>query len=184
MNTIYETGRFILVPFIDYIKAFESKSNYCQWMYDQEVTKYNSHGLFEIIVWAIIVEGNKDSKEHTGVIHIGNISLQSFNWINRSAEFAIVIGEKEYWGKGYATEALKILIEHGFYKLNLHRIWSGTASTNQGMIRVFKKLGMTYEGADKHGVFLDNEYVDVIRYAILNINQFMESCRGKIKKDI
>jgi RimJ/RimL family protein N-acetyltransferase len=98
---------------------------------------------------------------------IGNISLQSFNWINRSAEFAIVLGNKDYWGKGYAVESLKLLIDHGFNKLNLNRIWTGTASTNTGMQKVASKLGMEMEGVSREGMFLNGEYVDIFHYGIL-----------------
>ena len=179
MNVIYGTDRFDLIPFVDILDS-DFKTNYMKWMHDQEVTKHNSHGLFpyaqkdreafyeslrnnKIICWAVMAIG----PEVGAYKHIGNISLQSINWINRSAEFAIVIGEKDYWGKGYATEALQILITHGFEKLNLHRIWSGTAATNKGMQKVFNKLGMKNEAKFKDGMFLNGEYVDVVAYAIV-----------------
>jgi RimJ/RimL family protein N-acetyltransferase len=173
MKPLYETKKFALVNFLE---IDLEESNYYDWWNDLEVCKYNSHGLFprsnseqhewikqiennEIIVWAIILK--------TDSTHIGNISLQSFNWINRSAEFAIVIGEKDYWGQRIAECSLKILIDHGFDKLNLHRIWSGTAETNCGMRRVFEKLGMKYEGNFRDGTFLDGKYRDIHCWGIL-----------------
>ncbi len=188
MNKIYETDDLIFVPFFN---INLKNSNYYAWMHDQEVTRYNSHGLFpytkkeedewrqaiidnKIIAWAIVKKiGPKELAGHpvkrTEMIHIGNVSLQSFNWINRSAEIAIVIGEKQYWGKGYATKAFDIMISHGFMKLNLHRIWSGTASINNGMIRVFEKVGMQYEGTFRDGTFLNGRYVDVVCYAAIQV---------------
>lgn len=182
MGIIYETKGLTLVPFLE---VDLQKSNYYDWWTDQEVTKHNSHGLFpmnregeeawrrkiennEIIVWGVLIKGTDEHGYQDEFKHIGNISLQSINWINRSAEFAIVIGEKDYWGKGFASEALELLINHGFQKLNLHRIWSGTAATNKGMLRVFEKLGMVREGIFKDGVFLNGKYVDVHCYAIIN----------------
>jgi len=184
MNTIYETEKFCLVPFLE-IQVSGNKSNYYQWFNDQKVCEYSFHSLFpyseseeeawrkkiannEIIVWAVMAKEKYQNDSGTQIIHIGNISLQSINWINRSAELAIVIGEKEYWGKGYATDSLRILIEHGFDKLNLHRIWSGTAATNKGMIIVFEKLGMRQEGTFKDAVFLEGQYVDVVCWAIVD----------------
>jgi RimJ/RimL family protein N-acetyltransferase len=169
-------------------------------MNDQEVCKYNSHGLFpytkeeekawhrkiennEVVAWAVIGKTSINANNlkpgdelHPGgfwedaryYVHIGNVSLQSINWINRSAEFAIILGEKSWWGQGVATEALQILINHGFNKLNLHRIWSGTAAENIGMLRVFKKLNMEHEGTFKDGVFLNGQYVNVLCWSILN----------------
>jgi len=99
--------------------------------------------------------------------HIGNISFQSINWVNRSAEFAVVIGDTNYWKKGICTTVGQWLFEHGFNKLNLHRIWSGTAAVNTGMIKVFKKLGMKEEGRFREGTYLAGDYYDVVCYGKL-----------------
>jgi RimJ/RimL family protein N-acetyltransferase len=152
-------------------------SNYYTWFMDQEVTKYNSHGLFpqnqkefdsffdsigeNNIVLALI-----HRKSGLDPFHIGNVSLQRINWINRSAELAVVIGELDFWGKGITSKACLVLLHHGFEKLNLNRIWTGTASTNVGMQKVAEKIGMKKEGTSKQGMFLENTYVDVVHYGI------------------
>lgn len=176
MQIIYETERILLTPF-SWALIQETESRYVKWFYDKDVTKYNSHGLFpygkermekyldmcesgkEDIVWAIV---DKEKYEH-----IGNISLQRINWIYRSAEFAILIGEKDYWGHGIGLEALMILFHHGFDKLNLHRIWTGTANPNEGMKKLARKLGMGLEGTFKDGIFLDGKYEHIYCYSIL-----------------
>lgn len=175
MIKIYETERLFVSPFDESLMT----ETYFRWFNDMDVIRYNSHGLFPItktaqqefledieerrrIVWAVFAKVTQDVN-----IHIGNISLQSFNYVSRSAEFAVVIGEKEFWGKGYAVEALRLLISHGFNKLNLERIWTGTASNNIGMQKVAKKLGMKKEGTFKKAMFLNGEYVDVFNYGIL-----------------
>lgn len=177
MNTIiYKTKKLLVREFT----LTDIGGNYLNWFYDQEVTQYNPHGLFpytlaqkrkfkgEIrnsiwpptqLIWAVI---SLETDEH-----IGNVTLKSINWINHSAEFSCVFGEKKYWGKGYATEALSLLIDHGFNKLNLHRIWTGTAATNIGMIRVAKKLGMIKEGAFREATFLQGRYVDILTFGLL-----------------
>lgn len=189
MNKLYETERFYVRPFT----REDAKGNYKNWWTDQDVCKYSSHGLFPMysaelekflnslesnskIVWAIIVKGEqkltKDDcytgyQYKDGSIHIGNISLDRIDWVNRSAEFSVIIGEKDYWNKGYTTEAAKFLFHHAFNKLNLGRIWTGMAASNIGMIRVAEKLGMLEEGRRKSAVFLEGEYVDVIEFGIL-----------------
>ncbi len=181
---IYETERL-------YVKSFtkeDMEGNYKNWWTDADVTKHNSHGLFpytkaqmeaflarlessDDIVWAVIAKKGKPIlmkyEFNPNQIHIGNITLQNINWIYRSAEFAVVIGEKEYWSKGYTTEAAQLLISHGFGRLNLHRIWTGTAATNIGMQHVAIKLGMTHEGTFRQAMFLNGGYVDIIEYGIL-----------------
>ncbi len=173
----YHLKDFDLISFNpEALKMYNIKSNYMVWFGDQEVTKFNSHGLFpqskgsyeeffkrldnnEMICLSIIdkIKG----------IHVGNVSLQSTNWINRSAEIAIVIGEKDYWGKGWGTTALRCLIYHGFMKLGLKRLWTGTAATNIGMQKVIKKLGMNQEGTFKKAMFLNGKSEDIYEYAIL-----------------
>ena len=187
---LYETDRFYVRPF----QKEDMTEQYRQWFHDPDVTKHNSHGLFpytkeqmakflaqlessDDLVWAVIVKIQKQinpikhfpnlpPKEYED-FHIGNITLQCIHQIYRSAEFACVFGEKDYWGRGYGTEAAKMIFNHGFKRLNLHRIWTGTASTNIGMQKIAEKLGMKKEGVFKEAMFLNGEYVDIIEYGIL-----------------
>jgi len=191
VDRMYQTDRFYVRP----LNEQDLAGNYRSWFHDQEVTKHNSHGLFPYtktamkqffeqlesgpnIVWAVMIPRDsllkKDDcqtgycRDGMGDIHIGNVTLQSINWINRSAEFACVFGEKEYWGKGYGTEAAALIYDHGFKKLNLHRIWTGTADTNEGMKGIARKLGMIEEGRFRNGTFLNGKYEDVVAYGILD----------------
>ena len=173
MTPIAKTKCLELVSLIELVEE-NYPTNYLSWLNDPEVTKYNHWGLFpytsltrdqyiqelkksnKAIVWACLVEG----------IHIGNFTLQNINYIYRSAEFAVVMGEKEYWNKGYCTEAAKLLFAHGFNRLNLHRIWTGTAATNIGMRKVAEKLGMINEGIFIDAMFLNGEYVNIYEFGI------------------
>jgi RimJ/RimL family protein N-acetyltransferase len=186
---LYKTERFYVRPFT----KEDMTEQYRSWFHDADVTRHNSHGLFpytkeqmarflaqlessDDLVWAVIVkpeEGKKfvkhtkDGLNYLEGIHIGNVSLQNIHRIYRSAEFACVFGEKDYWGKGYGTEAAKMIFNHGFNRLNLHRIFTGTSSTNIGMQKIAKKLGMIHEGTFKEAMFLNGEYVDIYEYGIL-----------------
>lgn len=148
---------------------------YPSWFEDQQVCQYNNHGKFfkskaelesfianisnrQELVWAICHD--KDG-------HIGNVSLQSINWINRSAEFAILMGNKAHWNKGAAFLASNQLVKHGFEKLNLHRIYCGTAATNQGMIKLASKLHMTQEGLRRQHLFLEGHWCDMLEFGVL-----------------
>lgn len=168
-----------------YLRGLEEEDldgNYIKWFNDVEVCRYNSHRVFpyyyedaknyiksmhnsrEAVVLAIELK----EKE----IHIGNVSLQKINYINRSAEFAIIIGEKEYWGKGYAKEASNLIIEHGFMEMNLQRIYCGTSADNVPMQRLAESLGMQIEGRRRKAMFKNNRYVDLIEYGILKDEYF------------
>lgn len=152
--------------------------NYSNWLNDPEITHYNSHGRFPITNEDLVnyVEQSRISKnalvlaviDHATQAHIGNISLQSINWIDRNAEIAFLLGEKSYWGKGAMLEAGQMVINHGFKMLNLHRIYCGTSSENVGMQRLALKLGMMEEGLRKDALYKQGKYVDVIEYGILS----------------
>lgn len=148
---------------------------YPRWFEDQEVCLYNSHGKFfktkayfkeylnelnreDRLVWAIC--HNKDG-------HIGNISLQEISLINRTAEFAIILGDKRHWGRGIGLLTGRKLLEHGFQKLNLERVYCGLAATNEGMKKLAVALGMTLEGTRRLHFFLEGSRVDMLEYGIL-----------------
>jgi len=179
---IYETDSFYLRPFT----RGDITNAYLAWFMDQEVTKHTSHGLIRYthemaiefldnadkngdVIWAIIYTQKEDSPGRRKTIfkHIGNIALQNIHAINRTAEFSGILGEKEYWGKGIGTEAIRLLFEHGFNKLNLQRIWLGTSQDNEGMKKIARKLGMMYEGKLRGHVFLNGKYKDIWQYGIM-----------------
>jgi [ribosomal protein S5]-alanine N-acetyltransferase len=121
-----------------------------------------------------VVERHEQHETYWKVV--GNCSLQSINWQYRSAEFAIVIGDREAWGKGVATAALKMVLGHAFYKLGLHRVWTGTAATNVGMMNVALKAGMRHEGVFRDGMFLDGKFTNIMCFAVLE-KEFFEKER-------
>jgi ribosomal-protein-alanine N-acetyltransferase len=153
------------------------RGNYINWLNDSEVCKYNSHHFFPYtalnaeefikqayhrknkLILAIILKRKN--------IHIGNISLQNIHYINRNAEFAILIGEKQFWGKGYAKEASFLVIKHGFEELNLHRIYCGTTSENIPMQRLTQYLGMKREGSRREAFFKHGRFIDILEFGIL-----------------
>jgi RimJ/RimL family protein N-acetyltransferase len=156
---------------------------YSGWLNDPEITLYNSHGRFpmtqeklveyvkmartlnSILVMAII-----HSETNT---HIGNISLQSINWIDRSAEIAFLMGEKKFQGKGLMFEAGQLIIDHAFTSLNLHRIHCGTSAENIGMQKLATRLGMSTEGLRKDALFKNGKYIDIIEYGLINPNEIL-----------
>lgn len=163
-----------------YLRMLEEEDvygNYKYWFNDELVCNGNSHHRFpknedslkeyiianntspNIIILAII-DKITDS-------HIGNVSLQNINYINRSAEFAMIIGEKDYWGKGIGRDAATLIIEHGFNSLNLNRIYCGTYSNNLGMQNMALALGFVKEGILREADFKEGNYVDVINYGLL-----------------
>lgn len=157
--------------------AEDADGAYPGWLNDPEVCLGNSHGVYpysrqaardyirdsaasaqDLVLAMVLAEGDR---------HIGNIALQRIHAINRSAEFAILLGDKSAWGKGYGEEAGRLICAHGFAVLNLHRIHCGTFASNIGMMRLAEKLGMQREGVQRQAVFKNGNYVDVVLYGLL-----------------
>jgi [ribosomal protein S5]-alanine N-acetyltransferase len=171
-RVIYDLGDDYFVRPLD---VADLDGPYGKWFEDQEICRYNSHGKFfktraslqtylseldrpDRIVWAIC---------HRTDGHIGNISLQEISFIDRTAEFAIIIGDRRHWNKGVGLRAGRKLLEHGFNKLNLERIHCGVAATNTGMNRLALAFGMKHEGTRREHLFLEGERVDMLEYGIL-----------------
>jgi RimJ/RimL family protein N-acetyltransferase len=81
-----------------------------------------------------------------------------------SAELGYWIGEP-YWGKGIATQAVELMTQYGFRKLDLVRIYAGVFSYNAGSMRVLEKNGFTLEGILKKAVYKNGQMWDEHRYA-------------------
>ncbi len=168
-----ETENLTLKP----LSLEETEDNYPNWFNDPEVCKYNSHGevVYTKEMAINFVNSIKDDSSKIVLavylkrknIHIGNISLQKIDKKNKSAEIAYIFGEKEYWGKGLATEASQPLIDYAFKVLDLHRLYFGTHVDNIGMQKVGEKLGFKKEGVLKDAQYKNGKYNDVVIYGVI-----------------
>ena len=151
--------------------------NYSEWLNDEKVCAYNSHHRFvmseeELCQYIDSIQGRKDMlvfaidvrENHK---HIGNISLQCINYIDSSAEIAFLLGEREYWGKGYASEAARLVINHAIFQLGLKRIYFGTSEKNIGMQRLGEKLHFLREGVRRKALYKDGVFWDIYEYGLL-----------------
>ncbi|MGQ4832622.1 MAG: GNAT family N-acetyltransferase [Candidatus Asgardarchaeia archaeon] len=105
---------------------------------------------------------DKESKKLIGVI-----SLNKVNWVSRTSELGIAIWNKAYWGRGYGTEALTLILDYGFNFLNLHKIWLRVFDFNKRAIRAYEKVGFVKEGVLRKHVFKEGRYADLIIMGIL-----------------
>jgi RimJ/RimL family protein N-acetyltransferase len=99
--------------------------------------------------------------------HIGNTGLHDVDAVNRTAEFGIVIGEKDYWNRGYGTKATKLTLRHGFENLNLNRIYLEVFETNPRAMKAYESAGFMREGILRQAIFKNSRYIDVILMSIL-----------------
>lgn len=98
---------------------------------------------------------------------IGDIGLHNISWKDRQAEVGIVIGEKAYWGQGYGSDAMRLMLRHAFQNLNLHRVVLQVFDDNPRAIRSYEKVGFVHEGRLRQDVFKNGQYLDVLVMSIL-----------------
>ncbi len=108
-----------------------------------------------------------DIKEGNDWRLIGDSGLFNLEWTNSCAELGIFIGDKSAWNKGYGTEAVGLLLRHGFETLNLHRIFLRVYSTNKRAIRSYEKAGFVLEGTLREAVYRHGKYADMHVMSVL-----------------
>lgn len=154
---------------------------YINWINDEEVINLLAtvrptarHQLEEYVrgildnpnyIFFAIVEKNTNR-------HVGNVKLGPINWINRTTNYGLMLGDKSSWGKGYATESFKLLVKYGFEKLNLHKIWDLAAASNIASIKANQKVGFNVEGVMRKQLFKNGEYEDGVVLGLLAEDYF------------
>lgn len=152
----------------------EDAEKYTEWMNDFHTTDYTgrSHQIMTIeaekkyleekineeAVFAI-VDSNEDKL-------IGTVGLHQVNHLKRTATLGIFIGDKEYGGKGYGTEAIRLILDYGFNYLNLNNIKLDLMEFNERALACYKKCGFKEYGRRKCE-FINGKYYDSISMDIL-----------------
>lgn len=95
--------------------------------------------------------------------HIGNVTINRIDRLRGIADTGILIGCKEFWGKGYAFDAWSRLLPYVFDRLGLRKIIAGAVEGHTASLTVLKRLGFREEGVLRGEFLLDGTYRDVIR---------------------
>ena len=144
-----------------------------RWFADLEMTLYlgragHSYTLADERGW--LENFNKEpGVKHFAIIaregnqYIGNVSLMQIDTHNGSAVLGIAIGEKSAWGKGYGTEAVRLMCEYGFTFLNLYSISLWHVGFNQRGHHAYLKAGFKEAGRLRNARLFDGQrYDDVL----------------------
>jgi len=151
----------------------------CQWLNDEEVMYYhwghpgNTTSLAEQERWFDdqLERRRQDEKgyiiETLEGVAIGEIVYEHLSTKDRNAELGIQIGEKDYWEKGYGTDAVMTLLNYLFNELQLHKVYLWTQSYNTRAQRCYEKCGFVREGVHRESAFVKGEYYDGLFMGIL-----------------
>ena len=162
------------------VRESDVNDEYYRWINDPEVNRFLESRFYpqsknDILNYVKKMESNPDEVFFAICIkdndkHIGNIKLGPINWIHRKGDISLVIGKKEFWGKGIATEAIRLVVNFAFNLLNLHKLCAGYYDSNIGSAKAFSKCGFEEEGSYTQECFLNGVFVNSIRTGLINRN--------------
>lgn len=161
------------------------------WFNDPEVTNYMFTGQKPTTTdqVAAILKHDVDTNnvvlmataKETGTL-IGLVGLYEIHDTAKKAELRIIIGEKEYWGKGYGRELTELITFYGFDRLNLHRIYLGFTATNKAAEGAYTNAGYVHEGVLRDDIYRNSRYHDSIRMALLRDEYYKKYYEVHAKK--
>lgn len=98
---------------------------------------------------------------------VGSIQLAGARPKNRCATLGIALG-REHVGRGYGTDATRVIVDYAFREMGLHRIQLTVAPFNQAGIRAYEKAGFVEEGRRRDAVWHDGQWYDEVLMSLLD----------------
>lgn len=152
--------------------------NKVRWINDPEVNRYLHYDipLNEEKTRAWYLQKKEDTSRADYVIEameegkstpVGLVGLLNIDSRNRKAEFYIAVGEKRFWGKGFAAAASAQFIRQCFQQYGLNKIYCFTESGNLSAQRLFERLGFKKEGLLKEDLLHNGQVLDRCAYGLL-----------------
>jgi RimJ/RimL family protein N-acetyltransferase len=93
---------------------------------------------------------------------IGQVGLFNADALARTIELGITVGDRDYWGRGYGTEAVRLAVDYAFRLRNLRKVHLTVLSNNPRAIASYVKAGFVEEGRQREQAWSAGEYVDLI----------------------
>jgi [ribosomal protein S5]-alanine N-acetyltransferase len=161
-----------------YLVPFEDKhindDNYMNWLRDYEVVKSINR-----LDYICPIDFDSVKEYCTNVIKsqndiflaiyfkeedrfIGTIRINNINWYTRVADIGILIGDKNYWGKGIAKDSIFAVSKYLLETLGIRKLTAGLMDINPAMQKVFEKLGFKVEGIMRKTDRFEGKYIDHI----------------------
>lgn len=160
--------------YLERLMSVDVTENYVNWLNDAEINRYLESRFVKHDVDSVklFVESmcenesnflfgifcNKTSK------HIGNIKLGPIDYRYKRAGIGLLIGDKNYWGKNIATEALGFVCNYALETLKLNKVEAGCYASNIGSKKLFLKSGFKIEGVLQQHFYIDKTPEDCIRF--------------------
>lgn len=164
--------------FLRGIALEDATDRYLSWLNDPETTQGLASGRFptsldqlQSYIRQIIDDPNSVMFAICDAVtgdHLGNIKLDRFDWVSRTCELGLLIGDKNSWGKGIGTEVCKLVTDYAFEQLNVRKVSLTVYSNNPNAIRLYEKIGFEKEGCLVKHVFEGGEFHDKLWMSLFN----------------
>jgi [ribosomal protein S5]-alanine N-acetyltransferase len=159
------------------ISLDDCTERYVDWLRDPEVNQYLETRWVEQTLDSVrtfVSAVGRDPWSHLMAItdaetgrHIGNIKIGPIRAHHNCADLSYFIGDRDFWGRGYATEAIQLAIRLGFERLGLHRLQAGTYATNVGGARALEKAGFVRDAVLHQQLLGPSGWEDHVWYRLL-----------------
>ena len=178
--------RVYLVPFSD---RHLNDPAYAGWLADREVTKtlgrpeyLAARPFAEIEAYVRRLASSPDDMFYAvhlteGDRFVGTAKAGHIDWAAAVADIGIMIGDRECWGQGLATDALVALCRATFGTLRMRRLVANIMASNPAMIRVFEKLGFRQEGVRRQHMVFEGGYTDIVLFGCFE-KEFRDAAAG------
>lgn len=140
------------------------------WRNDRVVTKYlarQNMTRFDVEQWFAMLDENRRTYSIRAAGKAVGYATLDIDFVNRKCETGVIIGEKDYWGKGIGVKAARLIVVIAFDQLGLHRILAVSSELNTASIKCFKSAGFRIEGHLRDGYFRDGQFLDLILLSLL-----------------
>ena len=173
MNAAAFTGKLVRLAFLDLEKDL---AEWAKWDRDSEYQQLLDWGPANLYHTKQVREWVEKEIERMYLfsIHtladdkiIGSLDLGGINWTARDAWLGVGIGERDYWGKGYGSDAINILLQFAFQELNLNRVTLNVFEYNERAIHAYEKIGFQHEGRQRQVLNRFDRRWDLIYMGIL-----------------
>ena len=171
--------------------ADEISKAFARWDRDSEFRRFLNSGAADLISQkALLKLVEKDLEEQLINLHmfnvrkmdndqlLGIIDLFVYNWPGRDAFVGLGIGEREFWGRGYGTDLMKIILRFAFTELNLLRVTLNVFEYNPRAVRSYEKAGFRHEGRVRQALNKEGKRWDMLYMGILR-EEWMEQNENK-----
>lgn len=177
MNSNLLHGELVRLAVMDPQEIAEA---FCRWDHDSEYHRLldsepsNQHSIKKILEW-IQKDQEKTAQDNypfairtlDGDRLVGFIGLGGTLFHSGEAFVGIGIGERELWGKGYGTDAMRVILRYAFEELNLRRVTLDTFEYNPRAVHSYEKAGFVHEGRERSWLYREGRRWDMIYMGIL-----------------